>query len=43
MPERELRLLIDAGYDALDLEEMIHDDQYREGCIREVMADFGVC
>lgn len=43
VPERELRLLIDAGYDALDLEEMIHDDQFRENCIREIMADFGVC
>lgn len=40
--ERELRLLMDAGYDALDLEELIHDDQFRESCIREVMADFGV-
>lgn len=43
VPERELRLLMDAGYDALDLEELIHDDQFRESCIREVMADFGVC
>ena len=40
--ERELRLLIDAGYDAMDLEELIHDDHYRENCIREIMADFGV-
>lgn len=43
VPERELRLLMDAGYDVLDLEEPIHDDQFRESCIREVMADFGVC
>lgn len=42
VPERELRLLVNAGYDALDLEEMIHDDQFRENCIREIMADFGV-
>ena len=42
VPERELRLLMDAGYDALDLEELIHDDQFRESCIREIMADFGV-
>lgn len=40
--ERELRLLIDAGYDAIDLEELIYDDQFRESCIREIMADFGV-
>lgn len=43
VPEAELRLLVDAGYDAMDLEELIHDDQFRESCIREVMADFGVC
>ena len=42
VPERELRLLVNAGYDTLDLEEMIHDDQFRENCIREIMADFGV-
>lgn len=41
--EWELRLLLDAGYDALDLEEMIHDAEFRENCIREIMADFGVC
>lgn len=41
--ERELRLLVDAGYDALDLEEMIHDSRFRENCVREIMADFGVC
>lgn len=40
--ERELRLLIDAGYDVIDLEELIHDDCFRENCIREIMADFGV-
>ena len=39
---RELRLPIDAGYDAMDLEELIHDDHYRENRIREIMADFGV-
>lgn len=43
VPERELRLLLDAGYDALDLEEMIHDAQFRESCVREIMADFGLC
>ena len=40
--EQELRLLMDAGYDAMDLEELIYDDQFRETCIREIMADFGV-
>ena len=42
VPDWELRLLLDAGYDALDLEEMIHDAPFRESCIREIMADFGV-
>ena len=43
VPEWELRLLLDAGYDVFDLEEMIHDDQFRASCVREIMADFGVC
>lgn len=43
VPEGELRLLMDAGYDALDLEEMIYDSRFRESCVREIMADFGVC
>ena len=43
VPEGEMQLLLDAGYDALDLEEMIHDDRFRESCVREIMADFGVC
>ena len=42
VPEKELWLLINAGYDALDLEALIYDAQYRENCIREIMADFGV-
>ena len=42
IPEAELRLLVDAGYDAMDLEELIYDGQLRENCVREVMADFGV-
>lgn len=40
--EGELRLLMNAGYDVLDLEEIIYDPQLREDCIREIMADFGV-
>lgn len=42
VPERELRMLVDAGYDALDLEELIHDNQFRENCVQKIMADFGV-
>lgn len=42
VPERELRLLMEAGYDALDLEEMIYDKQFRAYCLREIMAEYGV-
>lgn len=43
VPETEQRLLVDFGFDALELEELIYDDQYRELCVREIMCDFGVC
>lgn len=43
VPEAELRLLMDAGYDAFDIEQLIYDHEDRENCIREIMADFGVC
>ena len=36
-------LLLDAGYDAFDLEQLIYDDDFRRCCVREIMADFGVC
>jgi len=42
VPDWELRLLLGAGYDAMDLEELIYDDQFRQSCVREVMADFDV-
>ena len=42
VPEWELRLLLDAGYDAFDIEQLIFDDPFRESCVREIMADFGV-
>lgn len=43
IPESELRLLVDAGYDALDLEEMLHDPILRETCVQEILCDYGVC
>ena len=43
VPEAELRLLMDAGYDALDIEQLLYDHEGRESYIREIMADFGVC
>lgn len=42
VPEGELRLLMEAGYDALDLEEMIYDGQFRAYCLREITEEFGV-
>lgn len=42
IPEQELRLLLDAGYDVFDLEQLIYDDEFRAGCVQEIMADFGV-
>lgn len=42
VPEKELQLLLDAGYDALDLEQLIFDDQFRASCVQEIMTDFGV-
>lgn len=43
VPERELRLLMDAGYDALDLEELIYDPPFRKSCVQEIMSSFGLC
>ena len=43
VPEAELRLLMDAGYDAFDIEQFLYDHELRESCVREIMADFGVC
>ena len=43
VPEAELRLLMDAGYDAFDIEQLLYYHEGRESCIREIMADFGVC
>ena len=41
IPERELRLLIDAGYDALDLEELIYDPELRKVCLRDILCGYG--
>ena len=42
VPERELRLLLDSGYDVFDVEQLIHDGQSRRICIQEIMAGYGV-
>lgn len=39
--ERDLRLLIDAGYDALDLEELIYDPELRRTCLRDILCGYG--
>lgn len=43
VPESELRLLVDAGYDAFDLEELLYDPIMRETCVQEILCDYGVC
>ena len=43
VPEAELHLLINAGYDALDLEELLYDAPLRANCVQEIVSDLGVC
>lgn len=39
IPERELRLLVEAGYDAFDLEELLSDPFLRRSCVQEILCD----
>lgn len=39
IPESELHLLIDAGYDAFDIEELLFDPELRQCCLEEIMGD----
>ena len=41
--EAELHLLINAGYDVLDLEELLYDAPLRANCVQEIVSDLGVC
>lgn len=41
IPERELRLLVDAGYDAFDLEELLFDSHLRQSCVQEILCGYG--
>ena len=43
VPERELRLLVDAGYDAFDLEELLFDPHLRQSCVQEILCGYGGC
>ncbi len=43
IPETELHLLLDAGYDTFDLEELLYDPILRRSCVREIVCDRGVC
>ena len=36
IPERDLRLLVDAGYDAFDMEELLYDPALRQSCVEEI-------
>ena len=37
--ESELNLLIEAGYDAFDLEELLYDPELRQCCVDEIVGD----
>ena len=39
IPEREVRLLVEAGYDAFDLEELLSDPFLRRSCVQEILCD----
>lgn len=39
VPESELNLLLDAGYDAFDIEELLFDPELRQCCIDEITGD----
>lgn len=43
VPEPELHLLLDAGYDAFDMEELLYDPTLRRSCVQEILCDWGVC
>ena len=43
VPERELRLLVAAGYDAFDLEELLFDPHLRQSCVQEILCGYGGC
>ncbi len=43
VPEPELHLLLDAGYDAFDMEELLYDPILRRSCVQEIVCDWGVC
>jgi hypothetical protein len=38
--EHELALLLDAGFDATDLEEMLYDDDLRKQCVNDVLCGY---
>lgn len=42
IPETELRLLAEAGYDAFDLEELLWDKELRQWCLDEITCELEV-
>ncbi len=38
-----MRLLVDAGYDAFDLEELLFDPHLRQSCVQEILCGYGGC
>jgi glucosamine 6-phosphate synthetase-like amidotransferase/phosphosugar isomerase protein len=39
--ERELELLLNSGFDAADLEDLLYDDELREQCLSDIFCDYG--
>lgn len=42
IPENDLRRLVDYGYDAFDLEELLFDSELRQCCLDELTCELGV-
>jgi hypothetical protein len=41
IPDDEMTLLCDAGFDPMDLEELVYDDDLRERCLNDILCDYG--
>lgn len=42
IPEKDLRRLVDYGYDAFDIEELLFEPELRQCCLDEIACDVGV-
>ena len=42
IPEKDLRRLVDYGYDAFDIEELLFEPELRQCCLDEITCDVGI-